>query len=214
MPRMVTLDVFSKVRRLGVSADAKMVAATAVAAIAVSRRTWRRCSRLRISFRPTDNISATILRKASFLPSPSLRASAALVAQRDAERRRDQSEDLIGFMVGDLRTQLKPVGRLETLRSVGDKALEYFASLDASDATPEVLLRRGQSLHQLGGVYLDLGEWNSAIEAFAESLGQIKTLHRKDPSNPDFVFELSQAEFWMGNAYMVPYQMLPRTSGL
>jgi tetratricopeptide (TPR) repeat protein len=131
-------------------------------------------------------------------------AGFAFVSQRDAERRRDQSENLIGFMVGDLRTQLKSVGRLDILRSVGDKALEYFASLDASDATSDVLLRRGQSLHQLGEVYLDLGQWDSAIEAFAESLIQIETLHQQNPTNTDFVFELSQAEYWMGNAYMVP----------
>ena len=45
-----------------------------------------------------------------------------------AEQNRAQAEDLMGFMLGDLRDKLEPVGRLDVLDDVGRKALEYYAS--------------------------------------------------------------------------------------
>ena len=39
-------------------------------------------------------------------------------AQQDAERKRDQAENLISFMLGDLREKLQPVGRLDVLDGV------------------------------------------------------------------------------------------------
>ena len=47
-----------------------------------------------------------------------------------ADQRRHQAEDLVEFMLGDLRERLEPVGRLDALSAVGDKALDYFGSLD------------------------------------------------------------------------------------
>ena len=40
-----------------------------------------------------------------------------------------QAEDLIDFMLGDLRAKLDPVGRLDVLDDVGRQALAYFASV-------------------------------------------------------------------------------------
>ena len=41
---------------------------------------------------------------------------------------RERAEDLLGFMLGDLRAQLAKVGRLDVLESVGDRAMAYFSS--------------------------------------------------------------------------------------
>src|SRR5215212_8760950 len=53
----------------------------------------------------------------------------AFAARDDANRRREQAEGLIGFMLGDLRKKLEPVGRLEILDDVGNRAMEYFAAV-------------------------------------------------------------------------------------
>src|SRR4029077_14370510 len=44
-------------------------------------------------------------------------------ARREADQRRRQAEDLIGFMLGDLRPKLEEVGRLDILDEVGDRAM-------------------------------------------------------------------------------------------
>ena len=41
-----------------------------------------------------------------------------------ADRSRERAEDLLGFMIGDLREKLEPVGRLEVMDAVSEKAQE------------------------------------------------------------------------------------------
>ena len=53
-------------------------------------------------------------------------------ARDEANRRRDQAESLIGFMIGDLRSKLAPVNRLEVLDEIGDRALAYFGAVPAA----------------------------------------------------------------------------------
>ncbi|MGB5104240.1 MAG: hypothetical protein WBO04_13120 [Steroidobacteraceae bacterium] len=84
-------------------------------------------------------------------------AITAWLARQDAVRNRDRAEDLIGFMLGDFRQQLEPLGKLELLKGVGDKAMAYFSSLEERDITNESLLRRAEALRQIGEVRLALG---------------------------------------------------------
>ena len=56
-----------------------------------------------------------------------------LIAQQQrqlAETRRDEAEGLIEFMLGDLREELEPVGRLSILTNVADRALAYYGETD------------------------------------------------------------------------------------
>jgi serine/threonine protein kinase len=48
-------------------------------------------------------------------------------AEQVAAAERGRAEDLLGFMLGDLRAQLAKVGRLEVLESVGNRAMAYFS---------------------------------------------------------------------------------------
>jgi len=50
-----------------------------------------------------------------------------LKSREIARRQRDETEALVAFMLGDLRGQLEPVGRLDVLDSVSAKVLAYYA---------------------------------------------------------------------------------------
>ena len=63
-----------------------------------------------------------------------------------ADQRRSQAEDLIGFMLGDLRTKLEPLDRLEILNDAGVKALDYFASLPETELSDAELVIRAEAL--------------------------------------------------------------------
>ena len=76
-----------------------------------------------------------------------LLAIAAILARDEATQRRSQAEDLLGFMVGDLRKSLAPIGRLDLLEEVGARAMAYFATVDLdalSQRVVEVLLMTGE----------------------------------------------------------------------
>jgi eukaryotic-like serine/threonine-protein kinase len=121
----------------------------------------------------------------------------ALNAKRESEMRRQQAENLIGFMLGDLRKNLEPIGKLELLDSVGDQAMIYFATLGNSGTATE-LLDRAKALKQIGEVRKAQGEMEPALKAFKQALIQSEALYKTDPSNNDYLFELGQAEFWVG----------------
>ncbi|HKY90949.1 MAG TPA: serine/threonine-protein kinase, partial [Nevskiaceae bacterium] len=78
--------------------------------------------------------------------------AAAEAAEHRATQRSEEADDLIGFMLGDLRDKLADVGRLELLDDVGDKALDYFESLPVEDRTDDELFRRSETLRQIGEV--------------------------------------------------------------
>ena len=121
----------------------------------------------------------------------------ALNAKRESELRRQQAEGLIGFMLGDLRDKLEPIGKLDILDAVGDQSMKYFATLGDQGSTKE-MLERGKALRQIGEVRKSKGEQEDALKAFEQSLKQMQALHKADPTNNDYLFELGQAEFWVG----------------
>lgn len=128
------------------------------------------------------------------------------IEQRDiAQVRRGQAEDLIGFMLGDLRTRLQEVGRLDVLDAVGEKAETYFASLPAKEVNDHALEKQALALRQIGEVRLQQGQHGAAQRAFSASLAQFEVLAARNPQDAEVLFERSQAEFWLGASH---YQAL------
>ena len=124
-----------------------------------------------------------------------------LEARRNAEQRRQQAESLIDFMLGDLRAELQPLGKLSILDKVGDQAMEYFAAVPEGDLSDEETASYARALHQIGQVRFALGEMAEAAEVFRESLAKSKELAARNPEDPDAQFELAQSHFWVGYAY-------------
>lgn len=125
-------------------------------------------------------------------------AGQAHVARNDAQRRQAQAEDILGFMIDDLRPKLERLGRLDLLDAVGDKALAYFDSLPSRDQTDTALSQQVRALTQIGQVRLEQGKHAPALEAFAGAHVRALELSRRAPDDGDRLFDLSQAEYWLG----------------
>jgi tetratricopeptide (TPR) repeat protein len=125
-------------------------------------------------------------------------AATAYVARNDAQRRQAQAEDILGFMLGDLRKKLTTVGRLDLMRAVDDKATGYFATLDPRDMTDRALEEQARSLTGIGQVRLDEGNHDAAMRAFREAHARSTALHQREPVNGQRLFDLAQAEYWIG----------------
>ena len=115
-----------------------------------------------------------------------------------ADQRREQAEDLISFMLGDLREKLEPVGRLEILDDVGAQAMEYFAAVPEGELSDEELARRSKALYQIGDVRIRQGDLAAAKAPLEESLALARVLVARDPENGERLFGLGQSYFWVG----------------
>ncbi len=124
----------------------------------------------------------------------------AQAAKTRAELRQVQAEDLISFMVGDLRSALEPVGRLDVLDGVGQQAMEYFAAVPAVELSDEELFRRSQALTQIGSVRMAQGNMPAARQAFDESLRLALDLDSRARENNEWQLGLGASHFWVGFA--------------
>ena len=122
----------------------------------------------------------------------------AFMASAEAERRRAQAEDLIGFMLGDLREGLYEVGRLDVFMRVSDKVMDYFASNSNEGANDEMLHQRAEALRQIGSVRLDQGEVDLALESFRESFVIAQELANRNPANAEWQISLANSHFYSG----------------
>jgi eukaryotic-like serine/threonine-protein kinase len=135
-----------------------------------------------------------------FAGAMGVQAERIAVARDQAVVRRGQAEQLIDFMLGDLRTKLEPIGRLELLDDVGDQAVAYFATLSAGDFSDTDLLNRSRALSQIGQVRLNEGRTAESMAALRESLRLAVALSARAPDDADRLYQLSQSHFWVGYA--------------
>jgi tetratricopeptide (TPR) repeat protein len=125
-------------------------------------------------------------------------ALVAVGAQREAERQRDAAEGLIEFMLTDLRSKLEPVGRLDVLDSVGERALAYYQGQRRTVRNPESLGRRSRALLLIGEVASERGNVAESLAAFREAAETTKALMQADPGNGDRIYDHNAATFWVG----------------
>lgn len=128
-------------------------------------------------------------------------AITAITARQAAENRREHAESLVGYMVGDLKTKLDDAGRLDILEGMGGRVSEYLQSLDPNEVTDESLNQQAQVWRQLGEVSMKQGELSEALQAFSTSRDVLAELYRRNPDDPEYIFELGNAEFWVGYVY-------------
>ena len=121
-------------------------------------------------------------------------------ARREADRRRQQAEELVSFIVGDLRSKLEAVGRLDVLDAAASRALAYFASLEPEELDGDDLHKNALALAQLGEVRINEGKLDEAVKLFSESIRFASAAVARDPSREEWQLALSNAHFWAGDA--------------
>ncbi len=115
-----------------------------------------------------------------------------------ADQRRSQAEGLISYMLGDLRTNLAPLGRLDILDEIGDKAESYFASVTEAELSDDELLSHAKALTQIGEVRLSQNRYDEALASFEEAYRRSAALVVRKPEDGDVLFDRGQAEYWVG----------------
>ena len=129
----------------------------------------------------------------------------ALEARDTAQRHREEADKLIGFMLGDLRSRLDEVGRLDILDSVVDKTISYFQNLPADELNERTRVQRSAALTQLGQVKDVKGEPAAAKELFTSAYEDLADICGVLGESTDqaCLYELGQVQFWLGNGYFL-----------
>lgn len=121
-----------------------------------------------------------------------------LKSRQIAREQRDETEALVAFMLGDLRQQLEPVGRLDVLDSVSAKVLTYYAKAQTDRLDDKALGQRAKAQTLLGTIREQRGDFAGAEHAFSQAAATTQTLIKRHPQNGEYVFDEAQNVFWLG----------------
>ncbi len=132
-------------------------------------------------------------------------AAAALAAYavrkgNEAAVMRGKAETLIEFMLTDLNEKLEPVGRLDILESVVDRANAYYADQNPRSLDDDALSRRAKAMMQLGTIDYRRNAFGSAKAAYETAEKASAELLRRSPKDPDRIFDHAQNVFYVGEA--------------
>lgn len=127
----------------------------------------------------------------------SLRASkAAAEAHAAANRRlraRDQAEELVAFLLDDLRDELVQLNRSDLLGAAAGKAVTYFDQLPPELVTPESQSRQASVLMTLSDAHYQQGNEPGAIAAAQRSIEIWKRLAAAGDPDGNYTVRLGRA---------------------
>lgn len=83
-----------------------------------------------------------------------------------AKKARVRAEADMRFMLFDLRERLEPIGRLDLLAAVADRALAHYRESGVAASSPEERLGRAVALRTVGEVYEARGDLPHALESY------------------------------------------------
>lgn len=128
----------------------------------------------------------------------------AITARQTAERQRYEAikarrdaEDLVGFMLGELREQLEPVGRLDALSGVGYKVLDYYEGMSQSHLDDEQLAFFANALRLSGETAYRASDLASAQRQFEAASEVTAEQLRRAPQDGAKIYNHAQSVFWL-----------------
>ncbi|PIB91200.1 toll/interleukin-1 receptor domain-containing protein [Caulobacter sp. FWC2] len=123
-----------------------------------------------------------------------------LKSRQIAREQRDETEALVAYMLGDLREQLEPVGRLDVLDGVSARVLAYYGKARSDRLDDKALAQRAKAQTLLGTIREQRADLAGAQDAFGQAAATTHALVARDPRNGERIFDEAQNVFWL--AYM------------
>lgn len=119
----------------------------------------------------------------------------AIQSREEAERRHDEAEGLVEYMLTDLRDELRGVGRLDVMGGVNDRLMSYYDGQGDLDALPgDSLERRARLLRVIGVDQNARGDLDAAERSFRASHRATAALLEDDPDNPERILRHAESQ--------------------
>lgn len=125
-------------------------------------------------------------------------AVTAIQARNEAREQRREAEGLVGFMLGDLKDKLEPIGRLDTLDGVGSRVLAYYQKQGTGDLSDAALSQRSKALSLMGQVAQSRGDTDGALKLYREAMAGTAEMTRRRPNDAQALFDHAQNVFYVG----------------
>jgi tetratricopeptide (TPR) repeat protein/energy-coupling factor transporter ATP-binding protein EcfA2 len=119
--------------------------------------------------------------------------------RKRADFARKRAEELVNFMVFDLRDKLQPIGRLDLMDGVNASVNAYYEKIGARGATPAFEHRRFAGFTNRGDTLLDQGDGPGALAAYRKGLAIAEALAARDPANTQWQRDLSVSHNKIGD---------------
>ena len=126
-------------------------------------------------------------------------AITAIQARDSARDQRREAEGLVEFMLGDLKDELEPIGKLNVLDGVGSRVLAYYNKQDASQLSDQGLAQRSRALTLMGKIADDKGNLETASGLFRAAMKGSDESLRRAPDDPKRIFDHAQNVFFLGD---------------
>jgi eukaryotic-like serine/threonine-protein kinase len=126
---------------------------------------------------------------------------AGVMAARNARQaivERDRAENLVSFMVYDLQKKLEPIGRLELLKDIHQRAFEYFEGVGET-ADTRSLDRKTDALINRGVQLFAAGQLPEARQSFEQAVDLSKKLSAENRSETEWQLNLATGYQQIGN---------------
>ena len=121
----------------------------------------------------------------------------ALSSQKEARLQRSSTEELLSYMLGNLK-RLDPIVGLEVLGQENEQVKQYLASLQFDQMNSDQLVQQGMEWREQGQSDHERGQIDGAMENFQRSRVAYIEYHQREGNTTQALFELGQAEFWVG----------------
>ncbi len=108
-----------------------------------------------------------------------------------AKQARKEAEDVLSYLIYDLRDKLEPIGRLDLVEDVYKKVSAYYERMGIEGQEAEVLIRRSAAYNNQGNLLMAQGDLEGAWQAYQNGLKIIQRLAQRDPSNSEWQRDLS-----------------------
>jgi len=124
-------------------------------------------------------------------------AANAYFSETEAVRQRQNSEEIIAFMIDEFRDDLEKLDQLDLLADVGEKAQDYFSDRDLNSLSDESILLQSRTLRQLADIDEKRGEIEIAIVRIQNAHLASEQMIKRLPKNKDAIKEHAKnADHW------------------
>ena len=124
-------------------------------------------------------------------------AAHAYLSEKEVVRQRQQSEEVIAFMIDEFRGDLESLDKLDLLSDIGEKAQAYFNDRELSLLSDSSILLQSRTLRQLSDVDEKRGNIASARQRIISAHKASTLMLERQPNNIDAIREHAEnTDLW------------------
>jgi len=110
----------------------------------------------------------------------------------------NKAENLITFMLGDLKDTLRPDGKLDQIKLIGDQVIGYYNNRTKIKQSKFSTLQYYKALNIIGEVEVIRGELNSASDTFKLANKHDISYFKSNDIKLPALIHYSQSNYWLG----------------